>query len=213
MPRLIQTQASSNVRARTHGIIRYMHNVYITQQKQINSVRNKITNMYYVLVRHAWMLWTTENLIKLNASKALWWGHWEPWLILTIVIDNMVQTNPPVPSCFNGVKGLVCSPFPPVTWVGGTVCRSWHCTSFNVEVLVVSIEWCFAPIYFLQSTPCGPVICFPQCRIHSHCLHLWVWNPPSLVVFVYSDWKIIHVESARIRENSSLINYNNTKIE
>lgn len=109
----------------------------------------------------------------------------------------MVHSNPPVPSSFNGVESLIFSPLPPVSWVGGTVSWSWHCAPFNVKVLVVSVEWCFAPIDFLQTTPRRPVICFPQCRIHSHRLHLWVRNPPPLVVLVHSDWKIIYVESAR----------------
>lgn len=146
-------------------------------------------------------MWATE----LNASKALWWGEWVPWLISTVIIDDMVHTNPPVPSGFHGVKSLICSPLPPVSRVRGTVRWSWHCTPFNVKVFVVSVERCFAPIDFLQTTPCGPVICFPQCRIHSHRLHPWVRNPPPLVVLVHSDRKIIHVESARNITNSPLL--------
>jgi len=142
---------------------------------------------------------------ELNASKALWWGDWVPWLISTVIIDDMVHTNPPVPSGFNGVKSLICSTLPPVSGVGSTVSWSRHCAPFNIKVLVVSVEWCSAPIDFLQTTPCGPVICFPQCRIHSHRLHLRVRNPPSLVVLVHSDWNIIYVESARNITNSPFL--------
>ena len=69
MPRLIQTQASSNVRARTHGIIRYMHNVYITQQKQINSVRKKVDT---------WR-WGAEKVSRMSGEMEGWDGAMMSW--------------------------------------------------------------------------------------------------------------------------------------
>ena len=151
---------------------------------------------YSMIVVSHWICRLEWEFLFLNAGKALPWGHWVPWLIFTIVIDHVVHTNPLVPSCFNGVKGLVCSTFPPVIRVRGTVSRTWHSAPFDVEVLVISVEWCFVPIDFLQATPCCPVICFPQCGVHSHGLHLRVWDSPCLVVLVYSDGKIVHVEAA-----------------
>lgn len=137
-------------------------------------------------------------MMGLDGGKALRWGDWEAGFILTVIIDDVVDANPFVSSGVQRIKGLVSRPFPPVCRVRGTVRGSWYRASFNVEVLVISVEWSFAPIDFLKPTSGCPIIRVPQCRIHPHRLHPWVWDSPVFIVLVNSDRKLIHVEPAFI---------------
>lgn len=88
--------------------------------------------------------------LESDAIHAFWGCDWVARLIGAVVIDHVVHSDPPVAPCLDGIHELlVCCSFPPVVRVGGTAHGARNLASFNIKVLVVSIEWCFAPINFL----------------------------------------------------------------
>ena len=153
--------------------------------------------------------WTIWLVWKLETRNTLWWGHWEPRFISTVVIDHVVHTNPLILSSLKWTERLVSCSFPPIAGVWGTVRGSWHRAPFNIKVLVISIERCFAPINLFKSTSCSPVISFPQCWIDPHRLQLWEWDSFSFVILVDPNWHIIDIETAVPNNN----NINNTIID
>lgn len=155
---------------------------------------------YIYIYLYLYMKWY-DNL---DSCHALRWGNGEPWFVGAVIIDHVVHTNPSISSSLVRCELTVCSSFPPIVRVGSTIWRSWHGASFNVEVLIVCIEWCFAPIYLLQTTPRRPVIGFPQGWIHSHRLRFWVWNPFGFVILVHSNWHLIHRETYIVQKSFSL---------
>lgn len=102
-----------------------------------------------------------ERALWLYAGDALRRGDRVAGLVGAIVIDHVVQTNPSVTSGLQRSERLVGRAFPPVVGVRGALGWPRHCAPLYVKVLVISVEWGFAPIYLLQTTPCGPVVSFP----------------------------------------------------
>lgn len=43
----------------------------------------------------------------LEAGGTLWWGYWVPGSVGAVIVDHVVDTNPPVSSILKGVEGLV----------------------------------------------------------------------------------------------------------
>lgn len=123
------------------------------------------------------------------------WGIRVPGLVGAVVVDHVVHPHPFVPLGFLRVELLVCCTLPPVARVGGAVGWPRHRTPLDVKILVVGVEWGFAPIYLLQAASRRPVVRFPQSRIHSHGLEFREGNSPGFVVLVNPDRHFIHVEA------------------
>lgn len=85
----------------------------------------------------------------LDAGHAFWGSDRIAGLISAVVVDQVVHSNPLVPSRLVSVELLVCRALPPIVRVGRAVRRPGSHATLEIEVLVVGIEWCPAPIDLL----------------------------------------------------------------
>lgn len=96
-----------------------------------------------------------------DSSYAFRWGHRVPGLIGAVVIDHVVCAHPMVARSLHRAELLVGCGLPPVVSAGRTTGGPRHLAALEVEILVVGVEWGFAPIYLLEAAPRRPVVGLP----------------------------------------------------
>lgn len=95
------------------------------------------------------------------SSHTFGWGMGVARVVGAVIVGHVIDAHPAVaPSRFRGELLVGCA-LPPVVVVGGAAGGARHGASFDVEVFVVGVEWGFAPVYLLQTSPCGPVVRLP----------------------------------------------------
>lgn len=84
-----------------------------------------------------------------------------PGLVGAVVIDHVVCAHPIVARSLHRAELLVGCALPPVSSVGCTAGGPRHLAALEVEILVVGVEWGFAPIYLLEAAPRRPIVGLP----------------------------------------------------